>query len=617
MNDKIFSIEVELIKIFSALGVDKKENVESNFNFLLNSLLLDPVNESNLNKLSVDVKRNLAKRPGYSNAYYNFDNCLNILLKNESTQFLNSILVFFTNLETSNIDDESDSLTNSKMELNENTKSEKMFAGGPTQSTSGLGTMSILDTHTSNKTFPLITCNFSKCATKLEPTTISDFALMNECFYVLQGIQSCIIEFSENDKIHFINKDIKANYRQKQYVTKICSLGIIYIEIEHILNEILHHYPTQNSITKQVLVAAIRSELTIYFESLAILVSNVRKNKNKYNFTDLVVWFHKEMTIMNFLHLVCSVCKNKSGPVLMSILLSFNISADVKVAKTAKKFLSKLSQPWFNMITTWCLEGKLCDTYEFFIVKSPLKCFENLWTKAYFIKYQSLPKFISNHLAKKILLIGKSVNFIRVQCKVKSEISEYTKLKRFITQDSFSIYDDSYESKFVSMIDALYEETCSHLLHVMFTDFDLHLHFKIFHKFIVLQQGDFILEFMDLLSKELKTTKSLYLHNLTSILDVALRSITLSDSQINDRLDVKLLHSVENVSTWDAFCLTYHVDGPLETIFTNDVMLNYLRIFNFLWRLKRMKYMLTEIFQYQSTVRHSIFRKFNNLSKGI
>lgn len=40
---------------------------------------------------------------------------------------------------------------------------------------------------------------------------------------------------------------------------------------------------------------------------------------------------------------------------------------------------------------------------------------------------------------------------------------------------------------------------------------------------------------------------------------------------------------------WEVFSLLYHLQSPLSTIFTPHAMESYLRLFNFLWRLKRVE----------------------------
>ena len=43
---------------------------------------------------------------------------------------------------------------------------------------------------------------------------------------------------------------------------------------------------------------------------------------------------------------------------------------------------------------------------------------------------------------------------------------------------------------------------------------------------------------------------------------------------------------------WDVFQLDYEVDEPINTIMTPNVMQGYLKIFNLLWKIKRVEHML-------------------------
>ena len=54
---------------------------------------------------------------------------------------------------------------------------------------------------------------------------------------------------------------------------------------------------------------------------------------------------------------------------------------------------------------------------------------------------------------------------------------------------------------------------------------------------------------------------------------------------------------------WDVFSLDYHVDAPLSTILSNDMMQSYLTISNFLWRLKRVEHALSSAWHISMTAR--------------
>jgi gamma-tubulin complex component 3 len=108
---------------------------------------------------------------------------------------------------------------------------------------------------------------------------------------------------------------------------------------------------------------------------------------------------------------------------------------------------------------------------------------------------------------------------------------------------------------------------------------------------------------MDLLAPELsKPAASLYLHNLTGTLETAIRATNaqFEDSDILKRLDVQKLEFSPGDHGWDVFSLQYHVDGPISTVFTAENMLKYLKVFNFLWRAKRVQYYLSHMWNEQT-----------------
>ncbi len=65
-----------------------------------------------------------------------------------------------------------------------------------------------------------------------------------------------------------------------------------------------------------------------------------------------------------------------------------------------------------------------------------------------------------------------------------------------------------------------------------------------------------------------KKADTLFLHNLTGILETAIRATNaqFDDADILARLDVRLLEVSPGDTGWDVFSLDYHVDGPIRTV---------------------------------------------------
>lgn len=102
---------------------------------------------------------------------------------------------------------------------------------------------------------------------------------------------------------------------------------------------------------------------------------------------------------------------------------------------------------------------------------------------------------------------------------------------------------------------------------------------------------------MEILQTELsKPAIQVYKHTLLGLLESAIRSSNISylPQEVGLRLNVKILEPSKDDTGWEVFCIDYQIDEPLNTIFNGRVMLYYYRIFNFLWRVKRVEYTLTQ-----------------------
>lgn len=63
----------------------------------------------------------------------------------------------------------------------------------------------------------------------------------------------------------------------------------------------------------------------------------------------------------------------------------------------------------------WVLYGELQDPHkEFFVMLNGNNNVRNIWRDTYVLQQSMLPSYFSRTLAHKILLIGKSINFIRL-----------------------------------------------------------------------------------------------------------------------------------------------------------------------------------------------------------
>src|ERR1700731_4856975 len=93
-----------------------------------------------------------------------------------------------------------------------------------------------------------------------------------------------------------------------------------------------------------------------------------------------------------------------------------------------------------------------------------------------------------------------------------------------------------------------------------------------------------------------KPANALYRHNLTTTLESAIRSSNAQNDppDVLRRLDARMLEYSHGEIGWDVFTLEYKVDAPLDTVLDPDSMVKYLKLFNHLWRMKRVETVLSK-----------------------
>jgi gamma-tubulin complex component 3 len=248
------------------------------------------------------------------------------------------------------------------------------------------------------------------------------------------------------------------------------------------------------------------------------------------------------------------------------------------------------------MVHDWIYQGELNDPFdEFFIAQNDESQVEQEWKSKFSLRSSMLPSYITPALAKKVFLIGKSLNFIRHSCNDSDFPVFHHQQKQQLE------YGDL--KKLELSIEQAYRNSSKHLLSLILDTFKLRNHLNAIKKYILLSQGDFVQYLMDSLGPTLsKPATSIYRHNVTGTLESAIRS---SNAQYDHpdvlkRLDVRLLDGSGGETGWDLFVLDYHTDQPGSTILNTQAMHYYHRIFAFLWKIKRVEHCLSQSWQIQA-----------------
>jgi gamma-tubulin complex component 3 len=99
----------------------------------------------------------------------------------------------------------------------------------------------------------------------------------------------------------------------------------------------------------------------------------------------------------------------------------------------------------------------------------------------------------------------------------------------------------------------------------------------------------------DILFQPSRRANQLFRHNLTGLLDGALRSCNaqFEPPYVLERLGVRLLEPSPGDSGWEVFSLDYAIDPPLAAVIHAEAISKYRIAFHMLWRLKRVEWALS------------------------
>ncbi|SAM07681.1 hypothetical protein [Absidia glauca] len=448
--------------------------------------------------------------------------------------------------------------------------------------------------------------------------------LLRDLIYIFQGINGQYITFDPITKEYALDPHVSIPKSMQDLIYRLTELGWLYQRV----HEFITTYYDQLSmgLVGQSFCSALQSELMEYYKLIAILEAQIEKqiqpdtefipNEHSLTLKRLLVWTQESLQRMKWMSALVDMGKDQKGGALISIMHSYTYHGDPSFKQFVSDMLQEVSKPFYEMLKRWISEGELDDPYgEFFVAVDPSVTEEELWQRKYTLRADMLPPFISPELAQKIFSIGKSLNFIRYSCHDETLVEKYyaensTTLRKhplalclpthsllfpFLSAWHTFKYGDIQTIELC--VDTMYMETSNRLLALLKDKYKLMDHLRALKRYLLLGQGDFIQYLMVTMGSALsRPANSLYRHNLTGVLETAIRASNaqFDEPTILNRLDVRLLEVGTQDLGWDVFTLDYHVDSPINTVLSPPMMNQYLRVFNFLWRLKRVEYTLSE-----------------------
>uniref|UniRef100_I1R2Y3 Gamma-tubulin complex component n=1 Tax=Oryza glaberrima TaxID=4538 RepID=I1R2Y3_ORYGL len=389
----------------------------------------------------------------------------------------------------------------------------------------------------------------------------------------------------------------------------------------------------KSGLVNHALAAALRAFLLDYQAMVAQLEHQFRLGRLSVQ----GLWFfcQRMMSSLNALAVLVekAISNNTSGSATLNLLQSQAkaMAGDSAVRSLLEKMTECASAAYLRMLERWVYEGVIDDPYgEFFIAENKSLQKESLtqdydakyWQQRYSLK-DGIPSFLTN-VAATILTTGKYLNVMR-ECEytVQVPLSESSKLMGF-----------GSNHQYLECIKSAYDFASGELLTLMKDKYDLIGKLRSLKRYLLLDQGDFLVHFMDIAREELtKKPEEISVEKLQSLVDIALRSTAAASDPSHEDLTccversslLKKLSTLKDldcaypsdklvaadvdhpmplsVTGLETFCLSYKVQWPLSLVISRKALTKYQLIFRLLFHCKHVSRQLCTAWQIQQGFR--------------
>ncbi|XP_074579090.1 gamma-tubulin complex component 2 isoform X2 [Curcuma longa] len=476
------------------------------------------------------------------------------------------------------------------------------------------------------------------------PVSVQELLVIDDLLSALVGIDGRYISIKRvrGRADHVICQiDPSMDLALQELTQRIFPLCQNYVLINYFV-EAKSHF--KSGLVNHAFAAALRAFLLDYQAMVAQLEHQFRLGRLSVQ----ALWFFCQPMMGSFNALSIVVEKASSnnfcGATTLNLLQSQAkaMAGDNAVRSLLEKMTQRASSAYLAILERWVYEGVIDDPYgEFFIAENKLLQKESLtqdydakyWVQRYSLK-DGIPSFLVS-VAGIILTTGKYLNVMR-ECghNVQVPLSDNSKLMSFESNHHY-----------LECIKTAYDFASSELLNLIRHKYDLVGKLRALKRYLLLDQGDYLVHFMDISRDELaKRPDEISVEKLQSLLDLALRSTaaasdpcheeltccvervpllkrlnTLTDLDSTESmednkssLDTDIQSELLNITGVETFCLGYKVPWPLSLIIPRKALTKYQLIFRLLFHCKHVNRQLCMAWQV-----HQGFRAINILGKPI
>ena len=416
-----------------------------------------------------------------------------------------------------------------------------------------------------------------------------------------------IVEFDLNEQIQESIRDI---------LSDVLPLANYYFQIQNFVEAA--RAPESGQVL-QALSAAISKIITDYYGTIAQLES--MHLKQELNLHKLLFFLRPIIQTMETVTKVCNMLQAnnvRGGNVLTRLHDNIALYSGDKNSQQILIYLTqKAAEPYMEILKLWIFKGIIHDPkMEFLVEDNEKECqnpeqnenyFDDYWEKRYVTRIERIPRFLEKQ-ADIILRTGKYLNVVR-ECGKRVIFNQSQASLKFSHTD---------EQNYINIITDAYTFASKALLELIMEDNDLMGHLLSVKRYFLLQQGDFIVQFMDACEGELmNNVDDVIPMRLENLLELTLRLSSAKHDKYQDDLFTTLLpfdictqmakiiksdgeidDDMQDTSTLkgiECFTFGYNVHWPLSIVLNQMTISKYQLIFRQLFYCKHVENYLCRV----------------------
>ncbi|XP_077530570.1 gamma-tubulin complex component 2-like isoform X2 [Haemaphysalis longicornis] len=456
------------------------------------------------------------------------------------------------------------------------------------------------------------------------PVATQEYKLLEDLLFVMTGVDGTYIRSQpllslQSERTFTVDESAEPSLRDMvKKIFPLCSHHSLVVQFVEEKEE------RGQGLVNQALAAAMRSLLEDY---LTLIAQLEHKLLNQGSLSLPKAWFYVQPALA-YMGVLAGCAQavwagNSHGGRTLSVLheRATSLTGDTKAKEICLYLAKAASVPYFTMLENWVFRGRINDPFKEFLVgdKSNVKkedmsidTSDNYWNSRYALRKEMVPAFLKP-IQDRILVAGKYQNVI-LQCGEKPKASS--------TGDERLVYSTD-ERAYAEKIDGAYRKASRTLLSLLMDKLDLMGRLRSVKHFFLMDQGDFVVQFMDMAEEELsQNIDDIAPTRLEVLLQLALSTSSVGHDRYKDCVKHQILEcrlvsqakhimtsdspgkkrkvghqnaAPENITGHEAFTLNYDVDWPLNLVLSTASLGCYQMVFRFLFYCTHVERMLSKV----------------------